>query len=106
MNSSHDSVKNDLVSQDLAKVFANIRDEQEMASFLQEILTPGEIRTLSMRWELLKDLFAGETQRHIAAKHRISLCKITRGSKILRKENSATLQLLKKYYDDKGNGTS
>jgi len=98
MTSSHDCVKNNQISEELAKVFADIRDEAEMASFLHEILTPGEIRALSLRWELLKDLFAGETQRHIAAKHGISLCKITRGSKILRKENSVTLQLLKKYY--------
>lgn len=98
MISSHKDIKNEPISEELLKVFAEIRDEAEMASFLREILTRKEIRDLSMRWELLKDLFAGETQRHIAAKHRISLCKITRGSKILRKKNSATLQLLKKYY--------
>ncbi|MGE0087812.1 MAG: Trp family transcriptional regulator [Desulfococcaceae bacterium] len=98
MISSHQDIKEEPISEELLKVFAEIRDEAEMAAFLREILTPGELRDLSMRWELLKDLFARETQRHIAAKHRISLCKITRGSKVLRKKNSATLQLLKKYY--------
>ncbi|MEZ4527218.1 MAG: Trp family transcriptional regulator [Desulfobacterales bacterium] len=98
MTSSHEKTKEEPLSEELAKVFAEIRDKAEMAAFLREILTPKEISDLSKRWELLKDLFAGETQRHIAAKHRISLCKITRGSKILRRKNSATLQLLKKYY--------
>lgn len=98
MNCSPDPADDNPISEELVRVFAEIRDKAKMAAFLQEILTPKEISDLSMRWELLRDLFAGETQRHIAAKHGISLCKITRGSKILRKKNSATLQLLKKYY--------
>ncbi len=98
MISSQEKIKDDPISEELVRVFAEIRDKAKMAAFLREILTPKEISDLSMRWELLKDLFAGETQRHIAAKHRISLCKITRGSKILRKKDSTTLQLLKKYY--------
>ncbi|MCK7512132.1 MAG: trp operon repressor [Desulfobacterales bacterium] len=46
-----------------------------------------------MRWQLLKDLHDGMTQRSIAARYHISLCKITRGSKVLRR-NSTTRKIL------------
>lgn len=96
-----DSVLKEGISDELIKVFSGIRTEEEMASFFREIFTPAEIRDLAMRWQLLRELFAGETQRNIAARHRLSLCKITRGSKILKKKKSATLALLKKHYGGK-----
>lgn len=82
------------VRHELAKIFADIHDYQEMASFIQEIFTPKEIKDLELRWELLKELHAGHAQRSIAARHQISLCKITRGSKILKKPGSVTKKLL------------
>ena len=81
---------------ELAKVFSNIEDEKEMERFLKEILTESELDALVFRWRLMEDLYHGETQRSIAEKHHISLCKITRGSKILKEENSISLKLLKK----------
>ena len=41
-----------------------------------------------------KEIDAGVTQREIAKKYNMSLCKITRGSKELRKENSAFRKML------------
>lgn len=87
--------------EELIKVFAEINDQEEMKALFQEIFTPREIEDFYLRWELLKDLYRGETQRSIAAKHRISLCKITRGSKILKNKNSIILKLLDKYYGEK-----
>ncbi|MCK4768643.1 MAG: transcriptional regulator, partial [Desulfobacula sp.] len=49
---------------------------------------------ISLRWKLLKDLHNGLTQRKIAEKYGISLCKITRGSKILKNKDSAVLKVL------------
>ena len=86
------------VRNELEKIFADIRDHQEMASFFEEIFTPKEIKDLELRWELLKELHAGHAQRSIAARHQISLCKITRGSKILKKPGSVTKKLLDKNY--------
>ncbi len=79
---------------ELQKVFADIHSYAEMAAFFDEIFTPKELKDLEMRWELLKELNAGHTQRSIAVRHKISLCKITRGSKILKKEGSITKKLL------------
>jgi TrpR family transcriptional regulator, trp operon repressor len=81
---------------ELAKVFSHIENEKEMEKFLIEILTESELEALHFRWRLMEDLYHGETQRHIAEKHHISLCKITRGSKILKDTKSISLKLLKK----------
>jgi TrpR family trp operon transcriptional repressor len=85
---------------ELAKVFSQIENEKEMEQFLIEILTESELDALHFRWRLMQDLYHGETQRHIAEKHHISLCKITRGSKILKDDNSISLKLLKKMEKD------
>ncbi|MGL1931269.1 MAG: trp operon repressor [Desulfotalea sp.] len=78
----------------VAKVFASITEPKEMEQFLTEMLTTKELNDLAMRWQLLCDLQQGESQRNIAAKHGISLCKITRGSKILKDQNGITAKLL------------
>jgi len=85
---------------ELEKIFARVQDHKEMVSFFEEIFTPKEVKDLKLRWELLKELHEGNTQRSIAAKYKISLCKITRGSKILKKKNSVTKRLLDSYYEE------
>jgi len=88
-----------MVSRDeLIEVFAEISDFKEMKSFIEEILTPREIEDFTLRWKLLQELNEGHTQRGIAAKYGISLCKITRGSKILKKNNSITKKILNKHH--------
>lgn len=78
----------------LAKVLAEITDARVMEMFLGEILTRKETKDLALRWQLLIELHDGKTQRSIARKHGISLCKITRGSKILKKQDNVTVKLL------------
>ncbi len=80
----------------LSEILAEIDDPKVMDTFLNEILTARECKDLSLRWQLLIDLNKGETQRAIASKHGISLCKITRGSRILKNEGSITAKLLNK----------
>lgn len=81
---------------DLVRVLAEMTDLPEMEKFLGEILTQKEISDLTLRWQLLKELHAGEPQRKIAARHGISLCKITRGSRILKAGDSVCASILKK----------
>lgn len=65
-----------------------IKDEKLMQDFFRSILTPAEIRDISLRWELVKLLDQGYSQREIARKLKVSLCKITRGSRELSKPRS------------------
>jgi len=81
-------------SDDIVKVFTEIQDLNTMQKFFNEILTPTEKETIQLRWDLMKRLHEGESQRHIAAELGISLCKITRGSKILKDKQSVTSRLL------------
>jgi Trp operon repressor len=89
---------------EIERVFAGIHDEKEMIDFFEEIFTPKEISDLNLRWQLLKELYEGNTQRSIAERHRISLCKITRGSKVLKKDSSTTRNILDDLYQAKKSG--
>lgn len=57
---------------------------QEAYEIVQAILTPRERRDIGLRWRLVKLLALGMTQRAIAHKLGISLCKITRGARELK----------------------
>lgn len=82
------------IDKDLLKSITSINDIKDMENFFKDIFTPSELDDLSLRWKLLKDLHDGMTQRKIAQKYGISLCKITRGSKLLKNKDSFVLKLL------------
>ena len=65
-----------------------------MRRFLEEILTPAERKDLALRWELMRMLMDGISQRQIAEELGVSLCKITRGAKILKQNDSISKQHL------------
>lgn len=85
----------------LAKVLAEIDNIEVMDTFLGEILTRKELKDLNLRWQLLLELSDGKTQRSISHKHGISLCKITRGSKILKNQDGVTVKLLQRLHGGK-----
>ncbi|NIP42454.1 MAG: transcriptional regulator [candidate division Zixibacteria bacterium] len=76
------------------KIFAEIHDPAVMRKLFGEIFTPAEIQDVALRWRLMEMLDQGIPQRKIASELGISLCKITRGSKILKKRNSVSKRLL------------
>lgn len=78
----------------LAEAFAGLSDPDRMSDFFAEIFTPAEIDDLVLRWRLLEMLHQGYSQREIAAELGISLCKITRGSRVLRSGDSVTESIL------------
>jgi len=80
---------------ELAKLIKNINSEQDIYNFLLEILTESELSTLSKRWQILDMLSNGITQRDIAKELNVSLCKVTRGSKILKNKNAIVTKLIK-----------
>ncbi len=86
--------------EDLMKIFAKTTDEKQMRKLFEEVFTPSELKDFALRWNLMKDLYRGIPQREIAANHGISLCKITRGSKILKQKDSYCRRILSDRYDD------
>ena len=81
--------------EELIEIFASVSEKDEMGQLFQELFTEKECKDISLRWQLLKELFDGQTQRAIAKRHKISLCKITRGSKILKDETSIIKKILR-----------
>lgn len=77
------------------QVLSSLSSPEEVQAFLQELLTTNERRDVALRWHLLELLEAGISQRKIAEMLGISLCKITRGSKLLRDEKSIARRKLK-----------
>ena len=81
--------------EEIAKLITNLKTQEDICKFFAEIFTPAEIKTLSKRWRILKALSQNETQREIAKQHNVSLCKVTRGSRILKDENAIVSKLIK-----------
>ncbi|MBN1780735.1 transcriptional regulator [bacterium] len=79
---------------DLIDAFVKIADTVEMKQFFDEIFTSNERKDLHLRWKLMKLLKSGVPQRKIAADLGISLCKITRGVKIIQDPDSVSNKLL------------
>lgn len=69
-------------------------DAALIEDFLYSLLTPAEADEMAKRWALVKELSTGMAQRKIAEELGLSLCKITRGSRELKKEGSAFRMLL------------
>ena len=80
--------------EEIIEVFTGIKDPLEMKKLFREIFTPKEINDLSLRWQLMKMLTDNIPQRRIAKTLGISLCKITRGAKILKERDSVAKKIL------------
>ena len=80
---------------EISNLISKIGSENEIYEFIFELLTESEISTLSKRWRILRMLSEGRTQRDIAKELNVSLCKVTRGSRILKDENAIVYKLIK-----------
>jgi TrpR family trp operon transcriptional repressor len=81
----------------ISSVLAEIKDHRVIKAFFIALFTRSELDKIDLRWELLKMLEQGVSQREIAHKLHISLCKITRGSRELKRKNSVLKRVIRKY---------
>lgn len=81
---------------ELFQVIMGIRDAKLLEEFLSDLLTPQEYIEVVTRWQLVKQLHAGIPQRAIAKKLKISIAKITRGSRMLLNASGGFNKILKK----------
>jgi TrpR family trp operon transcriptional repressor len=79
---------------EITRILSEITDPEDIERFLIEIMTENERKDLSLRWDLMRKLHDGISQRAISAELGISLCKITRGSKILKSGDSIITKIL------------
>ncbi len=85
---------------EISTMLASKNDAGEIKNAIIELLTKSELETLSKRWRILKMLIEGRTQRDIAKELQVSLCKVTRGSQILKKSKSTVAEYLTKEKDN------
>ena len=80
----------------MCALLADTDDASLVQDFFCCLFTPSELEDMAKRWLLVKEIDRGTTQREIARMFGMSLCKITRGSKELKKEDSAFRTMLDK----------
>lgn len=83
----------------LSTALALTDDQQLIEEFLGSILTPNEISEVAARWALVLQIYGGKSQRKISEDLGLSLCKITRGSRELKKENSPFKKMIEKWIE-------
>ncbi|OQY41012.1 MAG: hypothetical protein B6229_00180 [Spirochaetaceae bacterium 4572_7] len=82
---------------ELSTALTHVKDKKLVQEFLKCILTTSEIGEVTSRWTLVRRIKDGQTQRGIAKDLGLSLCKITRGSKELKKDDSAFGEMIDIY---------
>lgn len=80
---------------ELCKIMTE-NDVELVKEFAICLFTKAELKDIVNRWLLVKELEKGTTQRAIAKKFKMSLCKITRGSKLLNDPESGFRKVLNK----------
>lgn len=80
----------------ISELLAMETSPEKINEFMSELFTESEIETLSKRWQILEMLSENRTQREIAKILKVSLCKVTRGSQILKNPKSIVNEYLKK----------
>lgn len=83
-------------TKELYSLIAKENNVNNIEKFFAEMFTKTELETLLKRWQIIKLLNEGKTQRHIARELKVSLCKVTRGSQILKNKDSIVAKYLGK----------
>jgi len=81
---------------ELTGTLAKTGDSRLIKDLLRCLLTPAETADIAARWALVKALKQNVPQRKIASDLGISLCKIVRGSRELKKPGSAFQKIFTK----------
>jgi len=87
---------------ELTTALARCPDPDLVSEFLMCLLPPAELQAVTRRWALVREIDVGTTQREIAKKMGLSLCKITRGSRELKKEDSPFKKMIDLYLAEQG----
>lgn len=58
-------------------------DKNLLKKFFIDLLTPAEQKAIPKRWQIVKRLHAGASQREVATEFKVSIATITRGSRTL-----------------------
>lgn len=89
--------EHDIALDELSIALARTTDPELIKEFLRSILTEYEAGEIAARWALVRLIDGGMSQRSIARSLGLSLCKITRGSRELKKRDSAFRRMVETF---------
>ncbi len=75
------------------------KNKHFLDEFLKDLLTPREYDALVLRWQIVKLLAEGLTQREITEQLHIGIATVTRGSRELHDEQGAFMKLLQPQFN-------
>ena len=73
------------------------KNKDLMHEFLFDLLSPAEYKDLAIRWQIVKQLQKGVSQRVIAKNLRVSISTVTRGSREMLNKKGGFAKMLKRY---------
>ena len=74
-----------------------VRDKKFLVDFLSDLLTPTELNEIVARWQIVKRLAKGMSQREISKQLHITLVTINRGARVLENQSGGFQQILKRF---------
>lgn len=86
-------MKNEDISQ-IYEIISKLNQPEKVEKFFSELLTESELKDVAQRWKIMKMMVENQSQRNISKELSVSLCKVTRGSKILKDGQSIIRKIL------------
>ncbi len=87
---------NNKKSQNLFKAFTLLKTREEAANFCRDLMTESEIKELSGRWQVAKELNKGKSQRQVSKETNVSIATVTRVNHWLKKGMKGYKNILNK----------
>jgi len=72
-----------------------VRDKKFLVDFLSDLLTPTELNEIVARWQIVKRLAKGMSQREISKQLHVTLVTINRGMRVLQNPRGGFNQMFK-----------
>ena len=85
---------------ELADMLARTPGKDRIKRILTELHTKTELSEMSKRYFIMKELARGVPQRRIASEMEVSLCNITRGSRVLKDPESEFRRHFSEMFDE------
>ncbi len=83
---------------DLDHLFSITKNDAELDVLLRALLTPAEYVEIVMRWQIVKMLIEGRTQRQIRDLLGVSIATVTRGARELKYGSGILLKCYDRLY--------
>ena len=86
-------------TEDLFEALLLLKDTDEAARFLRDLLTEGEIEEFAARWQVAQELESGKTQRTVSRETGVSIATVTRVNQWLKRGMGGYMTIINRIND-------